>query len=98
MVHVKYSCIQIIFLNETIQNKNNIKIIFSLPFFEYNEDYYSYRGLLDYAIFDNLDILIIENNNLDDKQNLSKKIINYCKNKNMFNKISNLSNKLVRYV
>jgi hypothetical protein len=70
------------FFNKTVVNKNNFQILFSLPFYEYDPNYSDYKGFLDYTIFDNLDILIIENNNLDNQAS-SKKIINYCLNKNI---------------
>ena len=51
--------------------------MFSLPFYEYDKDYALYKGIiLDYTIFDNLDCLIIENNNLECEAS-SKKIIDY---------------------
>jgi hypothetical protein len=70
------------FLNEEIQKQFNLKVIFSLPFYEYDPTYQYYKGILDYTIFDNLDFLIIEINNLDNQAS-SQKIINYCKNKDI---------------
>lgn len=71
------------FLNESIQEQFNLKIIFSLPFYEYDERYPGYKGILDYSIFDNLDFLVIEINKLEiDNQASSQKIINYCESKN----------------
>jgi len=56
--------------------------MFSLPFYEYDTAYPGYRGTLDYSIFDNLDILIIELNTLNNQAS-SQKIINYAKDKNI---------------
>jgi hypothetical protein len=58
-------------------NNNNLKILLNLPFYEYDEKYIYYKGILDYNIFDELDILVIENNNLNNNAS-SEKIINYC--------------------
>jgi hypothetical protein len=69
------------FFNKEVLNKNNFKILLNLPFYEYDEKYIYYKGILDYKIFDELDILVIENNNLNNNAS-SKKIINYCKFKN----------------
>jgi len=72
------------FLNEQIKCKYNITVIFSLPSYEYDYNYPNYRGKLDYSIFDNLDILIIEINLLPlDNQASSERIINYLKTKNV---------------
>lgn len=65
------------FLNNEVIKKNNFKILFSLPFYEYNPMYEYFKEILNYKIFDDLDILIIENNNLNNEAS-SKKIINYC--------------------
>jgi len=70
------------FLNEQVKKKYNINIVFCLPFFEYDPDYLDYRGKLDYSIFDNLDILILEKNSLNNQAS-SEKIINYLNNKNV---------------
>lgn len=71
------------FFSEEVLKKNNFKILFSLLFYEYDINYLLYTGiLLDYNIFDNLDLLIIENNNLDNQAS-STKIIDYCLNKNI---------------
>ena len=70
------------FLNEEIQKQFNLNVIFSLPFYDYDPTYQYYKGILDYIIFDNLDFLIIEINNLDNQAS-SQKIINYCKNKDI---------------
>jgi hypothetical protein len=71
------------FLNEDINNIYNFKILFSLAFFEYDPNYVGYQGvILDYSIFDELDCLIIEINNLQ-TQASSTKIIEYCLNKNI---------------
>ena len=69
------------FFNKEVLEKNNIEILFSLPFYEYDEKYIKYIGILNYNIFDNLDYLIIEINNLDNQAS-SKKIIEYCSSKN----------------
>jgi hypothetical protein len=68
------------FLNEHVKNTNNFKIIFSLPFYEYDSMSPYYREEVNYAIFDELDILIIENNKLNNSAS-SKKIIDYCEKK-----------------
>jgi len=68
------------FLNEEIQKQFNINVIFSLPFFDYDVNYQYYKGILEYSIFDNLDFLIIEINNLDNQAS-SQKIIDYCQSK-----------------
>ena len=70
------------FLNKEVIKKNNIEVLFSLPFYEYDPNYSVYRGLLDYTIFNNLDCLIIEINNLKNEAS-SKRIISYCLNKNI---------------
>jgi len=72
------------FLNQSIKQQFNIIVEFSLPFYEYDKNYINNCRILDYKIFDNLDILIIELNNLDnDNQASSSKIITYCKEKNI---------------
>jgi hypothetical protein len=72
------------FLNQNIKQEFNITVYFSLPFYEYDKNYNNNCRILDYKIFDNLDILIIELNNLDnDNQASSSKIITYCKEKNI---------------
>ena len=71
------------FLNNDIQKKHNIEVVFSLPFYEYDEKYkMKNKPTLDYSIFDNLDILVIEINSLTNNAS-SCKIINYCKIKNI---------------
>ena len=69
------------FLNKKLLEDNNLDIKFCLPFFDYDNNYSGYKEGLNYNIFNNLDILIIENNNLNNKAS-SKKIINYSKIKN----------------
>jgi hypothetical protein len=69
------------FLDELIQKQFNLKVIFSLPFYLYDTKFPVYKGILDYSIFDNLDILVIEINKLENEAS-SNKIINYCKSKN----------------
>ena len=72
------------FLNDEVKEKNNLEVVFSLPFYVYDPNYIIYRGILDYEIFDDLDCLIIEINNLDiDNEASHKKIIDYCLNKNI---------------
>ena len=73
------------FLNGQIKQKYNINVVFSLPFYEYDPNFPGgYKGKLDYSIFDNIDILIIEINSLSlDNQASSEKIIDYCINKNI---------------
>jgi len=71
------------FFNNEIKKKYDLEIMFSLPYYLYDKKYIEYNGqILNYAIFDNLDCLIIENNNLDCEAS-SKKIIDYCLNKNI---------------
>ena len=69
------------FLNKKLLENNNLDIKFCLPFFDYDKNYSNYKGELNYDIFNNLDILIIENNNLENQAS-SEKIIIYCKNQN----------------
>lgn len=71
------------FFNEEVLNNNNLKILVNLPFYEYDENYpYFKNDQLNYEIFDELDILIIEINNLNNNAS-SEKIITYCHNKNI---------------
>ena len=71
------------FLNAEIQKRFNIEVIVSLPFYIYDQNCAMHSGnILNYSIFDNLDVLVIEINNLDNEAS-SQKIINYCKNKNI---------------
>ncbi len=70
------------FFNKKVLKKNDIQIVFSLAFFDYDSDYIGYKGILDYNIFNKLDCLIIEINNLENQAS-SKKIIEYCSNKNI---------------
>lgn len=75
------------FINEQMKQNNNIEILFSLLFFNYDSEYQSiYHDLsgndLNYEIFDNLDILIIEMNNLKNKAS-SDTIIKYCSERNI---------------
>ena len=71
------------FFNEELLKNESYKIIFSLPFYEYDNKYqYFENKKLIYEIFDNLDILIIENNTLNNDAS-SEKIIAYCNNKNI---------------
>jgi hypothetical protein len=65
------------FLNTRVCRSNKLKVLFSLPFYEYDDKYNPNKLILDYTIFNNLDILIIENNNLENQAS-SKKIIEYC--------------------
>jgi len=65
------------FLSEAVKSKNNYEIIFSLPFYEHDEKYGEFKGDVDYNLFNELDILIIENNNLQNSAS-SDKIIKYC--------------------
>ena len=75
------------FLNKNLLESNNLELKFNLAFYRYDPEYRRYEGKLDYSIFNDLDTLIIEINNLDDEnQASSKKIINYC-NKNNINVI-----------
>lgn len=74
----------IAFFNEIVKTDNNIIILFNLLFYEYDKKYCgpNLQKTLDYKIFDEIDILIIENNNLTNIAS-SKKIIEYCLNKNI---------------
>jgi hypothetical protein len=66
------------FLNLEVTTKNSYKIMFSLPFYEFDTNYPDYNGrILNYKIFNEIDILIIENNNLTNQAS-SSKIIEYC--------------------
>ena len=72
------------FLNDQIKKKYNINVVFSLNFYMYDYKYLYYKGKLDYSIFNNIDILIIEINSLSlDNEASSEKIIDYCINKNI---------------
>ena len=72
------------FLNDQMQKKYNINVVFALAFYEYDCNYPGYIGELDYSIFNNIDILIIEINSLSlDNPASSEKIIDYCINKNI---------------
>ena len=70
------------FLNKSVRDTHNIKTMFSILFFEYDKKYKSDAPQLDYAIFDDLNILVIEINSLDNEAS-SDKIITYCENKNI---------------
>ena len=83
-----------IFFNEIVKTNNNINVIFSIPFYEYDNNYPYFKGILNYKIFDNLDILIIENNNLNNQAS-SSKIIDYCLNKN--NKMKIIKTTLLKF-
>jgi hypothetical protein len=69
-----------IFFSEEVCFANNITICFSIPFYLYDKKYYEYTKELDYSIFDTINVLIIENNNLTNKAS-SEKIIQYCRAK-----------------
>lgn len=73
------------FLTEEVCSKYNVKIMFMKLFFKYDEGFPAfYKGNLDYSCFNSIDLLIIQNNNLNPKnQASSKKIINFCKSKNI---------------
>lgn len=70
------------FLNEEIKRKYNINVNFSLYFFDFDPNYSTNSKKLDYSIFDNLDILVIEINSLSNEAS-SEKIINYLHEKNI---------------
>lgn len=77
-------CCDTFFLNEEIKKKINIEVMFSLLFCNYDDNYIYYKGALNYSIFDDLDVLVIEINNLhEDNQASSKKILDYCEKKNI---------------
>jgi len=65
------------FLNEQVLKKHNMNVCFALPFYEYDPNYPGYKGKLDYSIFNEQDILVIEINPL------SEQIVDYCTNKNI---------------
>lgn len=65
------------FLNDDVKQQNNINIEFALPFYIYDINYIYYKCKLDYKIFNEIDILIIENNKLNCEAS-SQKIIQYC--------------------
>jgi hypothetical protein len=70
------------FFNDDVLSNNDIKIMFNLPFYIYDEQYSEYNNIinhpiLDYSLFENIDVLVIENNNLTNQAS-SKKIIEYC--------------------
>ena len=72
------------FCNDQIKKKYDIDIVFSLAFYQYDNNFPGHIGKLDYSIFDNIDILIIEINSLKyDNQASSERIIDYCTNKNI---------------
>lgn len=71
------------FLNDEIKQKYNINVKFNLSDYMYDPSYFEYKGsILDYNIFDDLDILIISMN-LYTNEVSSEKIINYLKSKNI---------------
>ena len=70
------------FFNDDVLTNNDIKIMFNLPFYIYDEKYSKYNNIinhpiLDYSLFQNIDVLVIENNNLTNQAS-SNKIIEYC--------------------
>jgi hypothetical protein len=69
------------FLNEDVLKSNGMEIIFSEPFYEYDFKYNNDPRKINYELFDKIDILIVENNNLDNDAS-SRKLIEYCKLKN----------------
>lgn len=73
------------FLTDKVCKKYNVKLMFMMLFFEYDEGFPDfYKGTLNYACFNDIDLLIIQNNNLNvNNQASSKKIINFCKSKNI---------------
>lgn len=70
------------FFNEEIIEKNNLEIIFALASYKYDYNYFEYTHELDYKIFDNIDILIIELNKYENNAS-SDNIIKYCQEKNI---------------
>lgn len=71
-------CYNFFFNNEVI-TKNNIQVLFSLKFTNY---FGQNEKILDYSIFDDIDILIIEINTLENQAS-SNKIIEYCLERNI---------------
>ena len=73
------------FLTDKVCDKYNVKLMFMILFFEYDEGFPDfYKGTLNYACFNDIDLLIIQNNNLNvNNQASSKRIINFCKSKNI---------------
>lgn len=70
------------FLNSDVRKTNNIDVIFVIPFYIYDPKYPSYKKELSYDIFDNIDYLVIENNELTNSAS-SEKIIEHCIKKNI---------------
>lgn len=71
------------FLTEKMLKTHNYIVVFSLGFYLYDPNFGSKRKL-DYSIFNNIDILIIEINSLPlDNQASSDRIINYLKDTNV---------------
>lgn len=75
------------FFNTDVVTTNDIEIMFILPFYIYDEKFSEYHNItnhpiLDYSLFENIDVLIIENNNLTNQAS-STKIIEYCLNLNV---------------
>ena len=72
------------FINTEMKKKYNIEIVFNMAFYEYDFNYKKKCKKIDYNIFNKIDYLIIENNNLNiSNQASSQKIISYCQNKNI---------------
>ena len=73
------------FLTDELCDKYKINLVFMILFFEYDKGFPSfYKGELDYSCFSTIDLLIIQNNNLNPiNQASSKKIINFCRSKNI---------------
>jgi len=70
------------FLNEQMLKTYNYHVVFSLAFYLYDPNFGAGNRKLDYSIFNDIDILIIEINSLPlDNQASSKRIINYLKDK-----------------
>lgn len=71
------------FLNKQMLKTYNYDVVFSLGFYLYDPNFGAKRNL-DYSIFNDIDILIIEINSLPlDNQASSKRIINYLKDKSV---------------
>ena len=50
------------FLTDKVCNKYNVKLMFMILFFEYDEGFPDfYKGTLNYTCFNDIDLLIIQN-------------------------------------
>jgi hypothetical protein len=70
------------FLTDEYLKTHNIFVKFALGFYNYDFNYNCRAPILNYDIFDDLDLLIIEINNCNNQAS-SEKIISYCANKSI---------------